>query len=148
MKRLVISSTLIVSVFLSILIFPIGSCSKENTPANTAGAYPIEGLWIGTYKVDGRTDFGEQYFSFAIKPDGTMVADTKGANVQHLSTGTWTLNGTTLACTFTCVYGISFNVGIVENTTATWDKAGKLTGTWKNVAPLTGSGTFTLTRVN
>ena len=78
-----------------------------------------------------------------------MINDTKFSNQQHLAPGTWTLSGNTLSCTFTSVYGIPQNIGITETTTATWDSKGKLTsGIWKNVAPLTGSGTFTLTRIN
>lgn len=77
-----------------------------------------------------------------------MIADTKGANTQHISIGTWNLNGTTLTTSQTCVYGISFNVGVKQTTSATWDHTGNITGTWMHVAPATGGGTFTLTRIN
>ena len=124
------------------------SCKKDPTPATTVTKYPIQGLWIGTYTVDGQDKLGAQYFSFIIKPDGTLIADTKGDNQQHLSVGTYTLNGSTLNCTFTCVYGIQSNIGITETSTATWDKTGKLLGTWKNIPQNSGSGIITLTRVN
>ena len=133
----------------AITIFQMSSCKKADAQTPSTTTYPIEGLWVGTYTVDTEPGWGDQYFSFIIKSDGTMIVDSKGANTQHLSTGTWTLNGTTLSCSFTCVYGIPSNVGVAETTTATWDKAGKLTsGLWKNVLPLTGSGIIILTRVN
>ena len=133
----------------AITIFQMSSCKKADAQPPVTTTYPIEGLWIGTYTVDAEPGWGDQYFSFIIKPDGTMIADTKLGDVQHLSPGTWTLNGTTLSCSFTCVYGTPADIGIVETTTASWDKTGKLTsGHWKNVLPLTGSGTITLTRVN
>ena len=123
----------------------ISSCTKDNVGSN----FPIQGLWIGTYTINEGKSLGEQYFSFIIKPDGTMINETKYTGKQHLSPGTWTLNGNTLLCTFTCVYGLPQHVGITETSTATWDsKKSTLTGTWKNVPPLSGSGNFTLSRVN
>lgn len=158
-----ITYLVLATFFVGFFLFQITSCTKSVdavtlikkdtvyiTKTDTVFKCPasIQGLWIGTYTVDGQSSLGEQYFSFIIKPDGSIVADTKGANQQHLSNGTWSLNGTTLSCSFTCVYGVPSNVGITETTTATWDNANKLTGTWKNVAPLTGSGTIKLTKVN
>ncbi|MEP6749532.1 MAG: hypothetical protein ABJB86_17475 [Bacteroidota bacterium] len=126
----------------------MSSCKKAN--AQTSASYSIQGLWIGTYTVDGQLNLGQQYFSFIIKPDGTMINDTKGANVQHLSPGTWALTGDTLSCTYTSVYGSPSNIGVTETSKAYFSKTGGTlsSGIWKNVAPLTGSGTFTLTRVN
>lgn len=149
--------------FIGFFLFQITSCTKSVdavtiikkdtvyiTKTDTVYKCPasIQGLWIGTYTVDGQSSLGEQYFSFIIKPDGIMVVETKWSTQQHLSNGTWSLNGTTLSCSFTCVYGISSNIGVTEVTTATWDNASKLTGTWRNAAPLTGSGTIKLTKVN
>jgi hypothetical protein len=147
MKKLFMASAALITFAIAMTLFQISSC-KKSTAQNSA-TYPIQGLWIGTYTVDGQPGLGEQYFSFIIKPDGTMINDTKFSNQQHLAPGTWTLSGSTLSCTFTSVYGIPQNIGITETSTATWDNKGKLTtGIWKNVAPLTGSGTFTLSRVN
>lgn len=149
MKKYFMASVVSIVFTISISAFLLSSCQKDGIQPQTEVVYPIEGLWIGTYKVDGQPGLGEQYFSFIIKPDGTMINDTKFSNQQHLAPGTWTLSGNTLSCTFTSVYGIPQNIGITETTTATWDNKGKLTtGIWKNVAPLTGSGTFTLTRIN
>jgi hypothetical protein len=147
MKKLLLGSAVLMAFSLSVTIFQITSCKKAT--AQTNPVFAIQGLWIGTYTVDGQASLGQQYFSFIIKPDGTMIAETKGSDKQHLAPGTWTLSATKLTCTFTCVYGLPSNIGVTETTTANWDNTGKLTsGIWKNVAPLTGSGTFTLTRVN
>ena len=130
---------------LSTMLFQLSSCKKAE--AQTNAVVTIEGLWIGTYTVDGQPSLGSQYFSFIVKPDGTIINDTKGANKQHLSVGTWNLDGTSFTSSFTCVFGTTANVGVSETSTASFDNTGKLTGTWKNVAPITGSGTFSLTKV-
>ena len=148
MIRKFFMASIALTVFaMTLVLFQMSSCKKAD--AETPKTYPIEGLWIGTYAVDGQPSLGQQYFSFIIKPDGTMIADTKWASDQHLAPGTWTLNGNILSCSFTCVYGLPTNIGITETSTATWDNTGKLSsGVWKNVYPLSGSGTFTLTRIN
>ena len=133
---------------LASFVFQITSCKKASAQITTNPTYPIQGLWVGTYTVDGQVSLGEQYFSFIIKPDGTIVADTKGGTQQHLSTGTYTLVGNTLNCSFTCVYGYQSNIGVTETSSATWDKAGILLGNWKNTPPDSGSGNLKLTRVN
>lgn len=130
------------------LLFQISGCTKADTPVTTVVNYPIEGLWIGTYTVTGQDNLGTQYFSFIIKPDGSIIADTKGDKQQHLAIGNWTLNGTILSTTFTCVYGIQSNIGVTESATATWDKTGKLVGTWKNTPPNSGTGIINLARIN
>ncbi len=126
------------------------SCEKDPAPTPTTTTYPIQGLWIGSYTVDGQPALGQQYYSFIIKPDGTMIGDSKSSNPtqQHITLGTWNLSGSTLSCAITCIYGLSVNIGLNQTCTATWDNTGKLTGTWKNVSGPTASGTFTMTRVN
>jgi hypothetical protein len=145
MKKILMSSIVLIIFSIAIVLFQL-SCKKEakaqtNTPS-------IQGLWIGTYTVSGQPQSGEQYFSLIIKPDGTMIADTKGQNTQHLAPGIWTLAGNQLTCTYTCVYGLPVNVGVTETATATWDKTGKLTGTWVDVPNTQGTGAITLTKVN
>jgi len=150
MKKLILSSFAITTFVFSIAIFQLSGCKKDETPSTTTPTtYPIEGLWIGTYSFDGQSSLGQQYFSFTIKPDGTMITDTKLSNQQYLALGTWSLNGSTLTCAFTYIYGPAPGAGSSQTTTAKWDNTGKLTGTWKNVSPANGAtGTFTLTRVN
>ena len=122
------------------------SCSKDPVKQDTTS---IEGLWIGYYTVDGNPGMGSQYFSFAIKPDGTLINDTQGDGQQHLNIGAWSLNGDAFSASATCVYGLPSNIGIVETHTATFNKANGTfsNGVWKNTPPLTGSGTFTIMKV-
>jgi hypothetical protein len=147
MKKILMSAVALTVFSLSIILFQI-SCKKDVLADVTPGPSSIKGLWIGTYTTDTHPDLGEQYFSLIIKPDGTMIADTKGDAQQHLAPGTWTLKADTLTCTFTCVYGIASNIGITETAVAVWDKTTKLHGIWKNSPTPIGSGTITLTKVN
>jgi len=146
MKKIFIASAALTVFSAAIILFQISSCKKAE--AQTARTYPIEGLWIGTYTVDGDLNRGNQYYSLVIKPDGTVILDGKDANQQSLSIGTWTLTGTNFSCHTSSVYGVS-GVGILENITAMWNNSGQLTsGVWSNPSPGTGSGTFSMTRVN
>jgi hypothetical protein len=135
-------------------LFVFNSCTKDNvnpspTPATVTTNFPIEGLWIGIYTQNGQPALGERYFSLAIRPGGTMVSDGKvGTTDSNLSTGTWTLTGDTLRCSFTCVYGLPNNVGVSQAYKAVWDQTGKLTGNWNNFLSPSSSGVITLKRVN
>lgn len=147
MRKILFNSFVLLIFALSSFVFQITSCKKA-TAQTTSLSYPIQGLWIGTYTVDGQSSVGEQYFSFIIKPDGTIIADTKWGTQQHLAIGTWTLTGSTFNCSFTCVYGSQSNIGVTETSSASWDKAGKLVGNWKNTPPNSGTGNITLNRIN
>jgi len=147
MKKILMSAIVLIVFSFAIILFQI-SC-KKGALADTKTPPTIKGLWVGSYTVDDQPGWGEQYFSLIIKPDGTMLTDSKGAGQQHLAPGTWTLKNDTLKCDFTCVYGISSNVGIEEKTVAVVDKAtGQLVGKWKNAAAPVDSGKFILTKVN
>ena len=128
-----------------IMLLGLLSCSKDNDPAPES---KIEGLWIGTYTVDQTPSAGQQYASYSIKPDGTMISDSKNIGVQNICIGTWTLTGTTLSSSYHVIYGDSQNIDITQTITATWDKSGKLTGTWENNDTGHYTGTFTMTRVD
>lgn len=121
-------------------------CQKDSDDRNRSSS-SIEGLWVGLYTVDGQ--LGQRYYSFVIKPDGTIINDTKVENQQQLNIGSWTLTGDSFECTTTCVYGLPERVGVTETHTATFDKANGalINGAWKTVPPTNGSGTFTLTKV-
>lgn len=110
--------------------------------------YPLEGLWIGYYTVDNEPRHGKQFFSITIKQGGEAVVETEWDRVQHLSPGKWTLEGNDFSCTFTCVYGLPQHIGIVETFDGTWTNDGKLSGTWINEPPRSGSGKVSLQRVN
>lgn len=146
MKKILMSAIVLIVFSLSIILFQI-SC-KKGALADPTPVTSIHGLWVGSYTVDDQPGWGEQYFSLIIKPDGTMITDSKGAGQQHLAPGTWTLKSDTLKCSFTCVYGISTNIGIKEVTVAVLDKDGKLRGTWKNAAAPIDSGKIVLSKVN
>jgi len=121
------------------------SCSKDN---GLAPQSKIEGLWIGTYTVDQTPSAGQQYASYSIKPDGTMISDSKNMGVQNICIGTWTLTGTTRSSSYHVIYGDSQNIDITQTITATLDNTGKLSGTWINNDAGNYSGTFTMTGVN
>jgi hypothetical protein len=145
MRKLFMTSVALATMAISMALFQMTSCKKAE--AQPSGTSRIEGLWIGTYAIEGQPELGKQYFSLIIKPDGTMISDTKFADQQHLSIGNWQMTGVTLNCSFTCVYGIPQNIGITETSTANLNN-GKLEGTWSNVPPLTGTGAISLTKVN
>lgn len=138
---------------LAIMLFfsSILSCKKDSTPTPIP-TYPIQGLWIGTYLSDQYPALAPQYYSFIIKPDGTMICEARteaNAN-QNLSKGTWTLTGTAFSCTYTNIWGSGSPsyIGLSQSANATFDNTGKLTsGTFRNTTT-TGTGTFIMTRVN
>ena len=129
------------------------SCSKSDTtptPTPVTPTYAIEGLWIGTYTCDQLPSVGSQYFSYIIKPDGTMLWEGKASTDQYIAKGTWNLAGTAFTSTVTNIYSTAGGpTNITQTSTATFnDTTAKLnTGVWQNT---TGgaTGKFTLTRVN
>ena len=79
-----------------VMHFGLISCKKEIVaPTPTS----IIGLWIGTYTETRNT---QEYFSFIIKPDGgTLFCESNHMGVQQLAQGVWTLNGSSLSCSYT-----------------------------------------------
>ncbi|MFT3932178.1 MAG: hypothetical protein QM726_01075 [Chitinophagaceae bacterium] len=124
--------------------FAVMSCSKENTPPPT---YQIAGLWIGTYTVNQIPSQGNLYYSFIIKPDGTLLTEGKGGNGTMLySSGTWSLTDSTFT------YKVqAFQSGIQQTGALKFSNKGQLTGgTWTdtNNSPNL-SGTFpVMARIN
>jgi len=163
MKKLLMGSLVLTIFAFAITIFQL-SCVKATvaqTKTITDTVYltktitdtalvctpSINGLWIGTYSVNGNASAGQQYADLIIKPDGTLIYESLGANQEHLATGTWTLSGTLLTCTSTAVYGINSNIGVAQTFTFQFNKTnGTLTsGIWSNNS-IVGSGTFSLTK--
>ena len=140
-----ISLTIVSFIFVLIL-----SCTKETTTIPTpcpTPTYPIQGLWIGTYSVDQLPSQAPQYFSYVIKPDGTIICESVGASQKYYSAGTWTITGTAFTSTYTSFSYPSGQGPATQTASATYDNSGKLTtGIWRN-SPIS-SGTFTMTRVN
>jgi hypothetical protein len=138
MKRERIIFSLIITVlFFSVCAF----CNKDAAlPSNR-----ILGLWTGKYLVNGSST--SSYYSFVIKPGGKLIVDSKAGSQQHISTGTWKLSGTTLTCTYTCIYGSEGSIGLLQTSSTTWDKQDKLSGTWKNVNGVKAEGTLMLEKI-
>jgi hypothetical protein len=126
-----------------VTVFFLSGCKKDS--ASTT--YKIQGLWVGTV---GNSTSSAQSYSFAIKTDGKISFETFAANQYHFGVGTWTLNGNTFTANVTTLYGISSNVGTQQQLTATFNStSGVLSnGTWINISPATGNGTFSVTKVN
>ena len=107
------------------------SCTKEN--ADTTKPHHLPGLWIGTYTTDQFPQQAPLYYSFIIKPDGTLLTEGKVSNgTTYYSSGAWTLNGDTLRCTYTT---INFpNVKVTQSAKFFYNaSAGTLTsGTWRD----------------
>lgn len=111
-------------------------------------AHTVEGIWTGHFTVDILPQLGNQYYSLILKPDGTVINETKWTGQTHINTGTWTMKGDTHVCNTICIYGYDANIGVREVHTALFNKrSGTLTkGEWRNPAPGTGRGDFDLTK--
>lgn len=140
----------LVRISLFFLLFNTFGCTKDCNTTNTTtnSSYPIQGLWIGTYSLDGSTT---QYpLNFSIKPDGSMLYEGFGNGKQYVASGTWSLSSKVLTTSVTNIFG---DIGVTQTATASWDSTGKLTnGVWKNYSATTGQltaqGKYTLNRVN
>ena len=121
---------LLATVLASALFF--SSCTKEadTTPAETTEpTYPVEGLWLGTYTVNGQTSQGSLFYSFAVYPDGTLFTKGTGADGKtYYSTGTWTWQSSRsniFVGTITTIN--SGGLPITQRITATWSNKGVMT---------------------
>lgn len=156
-----------VAILFSLLFMSVAvtSCTKEVLVHDTtlvtvhdtvtvqkecpAPVYPITGVWIGTYTADLLPNDPPQYFSFIIKPNGELTVESHPQGKYYYGTGTWTLSGNILNCTYlypTAPQGYSVN----QTASAVYDStSGKLSaGTWQNVGAPNGTGKFTMSRVN
>ena len=154
MKKFVFPlSALFVPFFILSLSAGTSSCEKENdtdTVIKQECPASILGLWIGTYTVDQLPNDPPRYFSFIIKPDGTMIVESKplGTN-SFFGSGTWTLNNNTLSCTY--IYPSTVQgYPVSQSANATYDKTAlKLTsGVWTDSGAPSGTGKFTMSKVN
>jgi hypothetical protein len=142
MKRIV------TSFILSLLLVTACSKSADSPTGNTS--YRIEGLWTGTFSYDPgvSTTTTPQYFSFIIKPGGSLLVESVDNGNKFYASGTWTLNGNTLVTNYT-YFGTPNGSQLSQTATATWDNSGTLTaGKWNNTGNVNQKGTFTMTRVN
>jgi hypothetical protein len=142
MKKIITSLVLLMIILLS--------CSKQADSPATITSYRIEGLWIGTFSYDpgAGTVTTPQYFSFVIKPGGSLLVESFDNGTKFYASGTWTLNGNSLVCNYT-YFGTPNGSQLSQTATATWDNSGTLTaGKWNNTSNVNQKGTFTMTRVN
>lgn len=112
----------------SLLVLLIGlsigftSCKKDKI-------YPIDGNWVGTYKV-GNTD---NYVAFTIKKGGILdVMDNPANKSQITATGTWTVTNSQFNAT------LDFGSGPITTFTAPCDQNNDIkimTGTWNSIPP-------------
>lgn len=146
MKRIILSTPLLLSALLLALTVFIGGCKKNDASVATSS---IQGLWTGTQQ---NATSPASAFTMSIKPDGTATYENILLGIQQFCSGTWTLSGTTFTCNTTCIYGLSYNVGVKQTFTAVFNSStGSLTsGQWINTYPPSApnSGTFSLTKVN
>ena len=96
--------------------------------------YPIEGLWIGTYSVDGLNQ-GDLFYSMIIYPGGKIVTRSRSSDGNdYYSSGTWTLaNNKDFSATIVTFSPISGTAAVTQYITATYSNTGVLTnGTWQD----------------
>lgn len=134
---------LFLQTVLTAILF-VSACTKETKPTEPpAQTYPIEGLWLGTYSVDGMPAQGQLFYSFAIYPDGTLLTKSKGGDGKfYYSSGTWTLSGgKVFNGTITTFETFNSALKVTQTVTATFSNSGKLTdGTWKDTNNPHGPG--------
>ena len=142
------------TIFLLSCVVAIGfsSCEKEcpEPPDPPKQTYPIEGLWIGTFKYDPGVSPNQnpQYFSFIIKPGGDLIVESIDAGVKYFARGSWSLNGTTLQCNYVYTNSV-MGTTLAQTATSTYDNSGKLvSGKWNNVSNVNEKGTFSMDRIN
>src|SRR5258708_30203044 len=161
-------SLLVVCPLLFCLAYFTPSCSKTNnittTVRNTttlivrdtvivkdtvysSPRYPIAGLWVGAYFINGNTVDSFMY-QFAIRPDGTIYTVGSGTNgTAGYASGPWTLRGTSFSATLTSMNGVTPEN--VQTVTATFDSVGGrlYNGVWTDIRGNSQSGTVFFGRV-
>lgn len=148
----IVSFTLIVIVLLvaNIACQKTTAASATTTPCPTVQPNSIIGLWTGTYTLDGGSVPGEPFYSLIFKPNGEIINDTKGANVQYLSVGNWVRTGNNFEINVSIVAGNPSLLNMRQIQSLTWDSAGNriTNGRWRNFtsSPINSSGIFTITK--
>jgi len=142
----------IIGIMYLCIIIVSSSCTKDavlnQSEKSDSTAYPIEGLWIGTYNYGSSPLSNGEYFSLIIKPDKNILVETRYFGQQNLANGSWTLTDSlTFRSNYTYIHPIGLNTS--QRITAIWYQKGTLIGTWQNTSPANGvSGTFAVKRVN
>jgi len=161
MKKIIFSlSTISLYFLLSAVSMGTSSCEKEevlvhDTTKVTVRDTIIEevcppsvlGLWVGTYTVNQLPNDPARYFSFIIKPDGSLIVESKPTgSSSSLATGTWVRNGNKLTCNY--VYpDPPQGYPVSQSATATYDNDKLTSGAWSDNGAPNGSGKFSMTKV-
>jgi hypothetical protein len=120
MKHLKNNLTSMLAILIALL--SLSGCTKDNDKPT---AYPIQGLWEGTFtEVSGFQDppGSTFYFSFSIYPNGTFSykSGTSAPGLFVYAAGTWTLNGTAFSFSGKTINGVAASQDNVAGT-ATFD---------------------------
>jgi hypothetical protein len=114
------------------------SCTKDDddTTPPVPPTYPVEGLWVGTYTVDGQGPTTYPY-AFSFQPNGVVVASGQGDNgTIYVSTGTYTVVDSVIKADYKTVnYDRGYQVS--QKATLRYHSDGTITdGVWQdNVNP-------------
>lgn len=141
------------SLFLSFIL--ITGCTDKEEPTGQSSScpdpvYPVEGMWVGTYKVDQNSAQPALPYILFVKPGGKLLTESMGGNgVLHYSSGSWTLNGAQF--TFN-IQTFPASGNIEQSGTLVFSNTGVMSsGTWNDTYNQYGllSGTYpTMQRVN
>ena len=112
----------------------LSSCTKDNAVPTTTPTYPIEGLWIGTYNSDQVPSQGDLYYSFIVKPDGSILTEGLGGDGNmYYARGTWTLTSDTVFAATIVTFVTPGPYPVTQSIKASFSKEGKLNnGTWED----------------
>jgi len=146
-----------VFVALLFLFFVSFSCKTTKVLRKTDCSYPLEGLWIGTFKYAPGTGTIQtpQYFSFIIKPDGSLIVESKDSGISYAATGYWKLAENILTCKYAYSSSVN-NVALHQIATASYHNSGELSGgewhntdsDWNPTTDPNQTGTFVMHRIN
>lgn len=107
-----------------IILITLSSCLKS-TISPTITTYPIQGLWVGTYK-DFNLDTSF-FYSLSVHPGGNLSFEAKSINnVIYFGPGTWTLKADTFKFVVSSNYSgtplVQTGVAVFDSTKGTLSK--------------------------
>ena len=143
MKKVLMASLVMTLFAATALLFQLTSCKKVVAQINNhdcpSPIYPVEGLYIGTYSVDSKSDQGNLYYSFVVFPNGDLL--TKSANEYgdtSYQKGSWTLSNDS---TFTGTIATFSTPSVIQAITGKFSNDGKISdATWHDIYNPFGAG--------
>lgn len=162
MKKLIISSVIVVTIFALLLSTGLTGCTKETTTTvtttvrdtitkrDTVCISNIQGLWEGTFTtVSGYSTVGSSYyFSLSIYPNGTCSYKSGTASVTAIvyAAGTWSLVNNILS--FNCrTLNSPGGVDVIGSATYNKSLSTLSNGTTSTMSPLT-TATWRMSKTN